>query len=64
LFWWQQIDQARVVDVSKMSFNEYCNPAEKFLRGTVPYTVAIHWRQARKHLKRAAALINRSYAQR
>lgn len=53
LFWWQGIDQARVVDVSILTFNQYRRPADTHLRGTVPYTVAIHWRQAKKHLQRA-----------
>src|SRR5712691_4214766 len=53
-FWWQKIDQPRVVHVSALAFadNTRTRSDAAFL-STVPYTVAIHWRQARKYLKRA-----------
>ena len=56
LFWWRQIDQPRVVHVSSLTASEgaRANSDAAFL-ATVPYTVAIHWRQARKYLNQAEA---------
>jgi hypothetical protein len=60
LFWWSQIDQPRVVHVSSLAASE----AERsrfdaaFL-STIPYTVAIHWRQAQKYLNQAEKNIGR-----
>ncbi len=59
-FWWERIYQPRVVHVSALNYNQTNRaPAEAALLATVPYTVAIHWRQAAKFLKRAEALQNR-----
>ena len=58
-FWWERIYQPRVVHVSALNYDENRGPADAALLGTVPYTVAIHWRQASKYLKRAEALQNR-----
>jgi len=55
-FWWERIYQPRVVHVSAMNQDENRGPADTALLATVPYTVAIHWRQAAKYLKRAEAL--------
>ncbi len=57
-FWWQKIDQPRVVHVSALasranSFTE----TDTALANTVPYTVAIHWRQANRYLRRAQQLM-------
>ena len=53
-FWWQKIDQPRVVHVSALAFADHTRtPSDAAFLSTVPYTVAIHWRQARKYLKRA-----------
>jgi hypothetical protein len=58
-FWWQRIYEPRVVNASAMSFVEISHtPSDSFLVSSVPYTVAIHWRQAGKHLKRAEELLN------
>ena len=46
VFWWRQIDQPRVVHVSAL-------PADTTYLSTIPYTVAIHWRQAQKYLSKA-----------
>ncbi len=58
-WWWQKIDQPRVVRVSALAFadNTRTRSDAAFL-STVPYTVAIHWRQAGKYLKRAEGLVN------
>lgn len=54
LFWWRQIDQPRVVHVSSLTANEASRMgSDAALRSTIPYTVAIHWRQARKYLTQA-----------
>lgn len=58
-FWWQRIHQARVVNVSAMSFVETSRtPSDEFFVSTIPYTVAIHWRQAAKYLKHSEELMN------
>jgi len=66
-FWWQkldhqidhQIDQPRVVHVSALAFSESTRASsDTALLANVPYTVAIHWRQAEKYLKRAEGLMN------
>ena|SRR2546425_2602873 len=59
-FWWERIYQPRVVHVSALNYNEINRaPTDAALLATVPYTVAIHWRQAAKYLRRAEALQNR-----
>ena len=59
-FWWERIYQPRVVHVSALNYNEINRtPADVALLPTLPYTVAIHWRQAAKYMKRAEALQNR-----
>ena len=62
-FWWQkidhQIDQPRVVHVSALAFSEHTRTSsDTALLANVPYTVAIHWRQAEKYLKRAEGMMN------
>ncbi len=62
-FWWQkidqQIDQPRVVHVSSLAFSEPTRTSsDTTLLASVPYTVAIHWRQAQKYLKRAEGMMN------
>jgi hypothetical protein len=58
-FWWQKINQPRVVHVSALSANGFnSTPSDTAFVSSVPYTVAIHWRQANRYLKRATQLIN------
>src|SRR5258708_16026568 len=58
-FWWQKIDQPRVVHVSALAFSEPTRTSsDTALLSSVPYTVAIHWRQAEKYLKRAEGMMN------
>ncbi len=58
-FWWRKIDQPRVVHVSALTANEFnSTPSATAFLSSVPYTVAIHWRQANSYLRRAAQLIN------
>jgi hypothetical protein len=58
-FWWQKIDQPRVVHVSALAFSESTRTSsDAALLANVPYTVAIHWRQAEKYLKRAEGMMN------
>jgi hypothetical protein len=53
-FWWQQIYQPRVVQVSSLTDNDrYRTPSDAFLQANASYTVAIYWRQANKYLQRA-----------
>ncbi len=57
-FWWQKIDQPRVVHVSALAFSENTRTSsDTALLANVPYTVAIHWRQAEKYLKRAEEMM-------
>ena len=58
-FWWQQIHQSKVVNVSTLYLPEISRtPPEEAFLATVPYTVAIHWRQAGRYLKQAEGLMN------
>lgn len=60
LFWWRQIDQTRVVHVSALTSSAARrSPAEANYMSTIPYTVAIHWRQAQKYLNQAEKTIGR-----
>ncbi|HEY5074464.1 MAG TPA: hypothetical protein VII34_07165 [Pyrinomonadaceae bacterium] len=57
-FWWQKINQPRVVHVSALTATEFNRtPSDTAFLSTVPYTVAIHWRQAGRYLKRAEGLM-------
>ena len=58
-FWWQKLDQPRVVHVSALASraNSFA-PSDTAFADTVPYTVTIHWRQANRYLKRAGQLMN------
>jgi hypothetical protein len=59
-FWWQKIyHHPRVVHVSALTSTELTRTSsDTAFLSTVPYTVAIHWRQAGKHLKRAEEMMN------
>jgi hypothetical protein len=58
-FWWHKIHQPRVVNIAAMSFAETTRtPSDSFFASTTPYTVAMHWRQAAKYLRRAEDLMN------
>ena len=53
-YWWEKIYQPRVIHVSEFRSNDNdVTPSASFFRANLPYTVAIHWRQANKHLQRA-----------
>jgi hypothetical protein len=54
LFWWRQVDQPQVVHVSALQATEQPRTiSDTAFRSSIPYTVAIHWRQARKYLNQA-----------
>jgi hypothetical protein len=54
VFWWRQIDQPRVVNVSALAYAESSHtPSHTAFWSSIPYTVAIHWRQAEKYLRQA-----------
>src|SRR5713226_466059 len=58
-FWWQKIDQPRVVHVSALTSAEITRtPSDVAFLSNVPYTVMIYWRQAEKYLKRAEGMMN------
>jgi hypothetical protein len=58
-FWWQKIDQPRVVHVSALTSTRNRRPlSDAAFADTVPYTVTIHWRQANRYLRRAQQLVN------
>ncbi len=59
VFWWRQIDQPRVVHVSALTSEPNRSPADTTYLSTIPYTVAIHWRQAQKHLNKAEKTLGR-----
>jgi hypothetical protein len=53
-YWWEKADQPRVIHISELrSTDNNITPSDSFFRANLPYTVAIHWRQANKHLQRA-----------
>lgn len=53
-FWWQKIYSPRVVQVSALtSTDSRPTSTETYFQSNIPYTVAIHWRQANKYLHRA-----------
>ena len=59
-FWWRKIDRPRVVHVSALSFDEpNRTPSDEAFISSIPYTVAIHWRQAARYLDRAEALVDK-----
>ena len=58
-FWWQKIDQPRVVNVSALTSNRSSRAlSDTAFVDTIPYTVTIHWRQANRYLRRAQQLVN------
>jgi hypothetical protein len=57
-FWYQKIYQPRVVNASALSFENTITPKETSFLATIPYTVAIHWRQAARYLKQAKKAMN------
>ncbi len=57
-FWWQKIYQPRVVNVSALTSETSRTQSDTALLATVPYTVAIHWRQAGRYLKHAEEIVN------
>ena len=59
-FWWQKVYQPRVIEAAEMRAAETLPTTQVFLMANAPYTVAIHWRQARKYLQRAITLVGRS----
>ena len=59
-FWWEKIDQPRVVHISALTSAKTRTSSDSAFLATVPYTVAIHWRQANRYLKRAEELIDGS----
>ncbi len=57
-FWWAQSDQPSVVAATTLSFaSRTATPAEHFLISSIPYTVAMHWRQASGFLLQAERLL-------
>ena len=59
--WWSQVYRPRVVHVSELVTSKTGTaPSVTAYQTTVPYTVAINWRQAGEYLERAEGLITRS----
>lgn len=57
-FWWARIDQPRVVTIKQLSLASKSDaPTEIFFAHTMPYTVAILWRQASKFLLKAERFV-------
>ena len=57
-FWWGKVVQPRVVTTRTAGLMPgSVTPSETFFIATVPYTVAIHWRQAAKFLLKAETLV-------
>ena len=61
VFWWRQVDQPRVVSVSTLAASERTRSlADEAFISTVPYTVAIYWRQAHAYLNQSEKLLHES----
>ncbi len=58
VFWWEKIDHSRVVHISALTAAETRRSSDSAFLATVPYTVAIHWRQANRYLTRAEEMMN------
>ena len=58
-FWWRQIDEPRVMHVSALTSEGTRSLADTTYLSTIPYTVAIHWRQAQKYLNQAEKNLGR-----
>ena len=56
LFWWRKIDRPRVIEISALCYRSSAMAADTAFISTIPYTVAIHWRQAHTFLSRAEKL--------
>lgn len=59
VFWWRQIEQPRVVHVSALASDANRATSDTTYLLTIPYTVAIHWRQAQKYLNQAEKTLGR-----
>ena len=60
VFWWRKIDQPRVISISALASSEATRSlADEAFRSNIPYTVAIHWRQAHDYLARAERTLAR-----
>ena len=51
--WWRRTYQPRVINVADLVSPAIRTPSDAAYLSTVPYTVAINWRQGSKYLKRA-----------
>jgi hypothetical protein len=57
-YWWEQIDQPRVVKVSELPGRDLYMPApQAAMLTTVPYTVVVHWRHGSVYLQHAEQLL-------
>jgi len=57
-YWWEQIDQPRVIRVSEMAARDlYVSAPQAALLTTVPYTVVVHWRHGSAYLQHAEQLL-------
>lgn len=53
-YWWRKVYRPRVVNVSELrDADGDLTSSQVFFLLSLPYTVAVHWRQANKHLQRA-----------
>ena len=56
-YWWRQVDRPRVINVSALASSDISrSSADAAFLETVPYTVAINWRQAHAYLTQAEML--------
>jgi hypothetical protein len=49
--WWQKISEPRVVKISELKSVRRDSTSDASFVAGIPYTVAIHWRQAHNHLQ-------------
>jgi hypothetical protein len=58
-FWWRKIHEPRTVSVYAIGLAETTRTqSQAVFVSSIPYTVAIHWRQAAEYLKRAGDLLD------
>ncbi len=59
-FWWRQIDRPRIDNIAELTADDLTRTSADFaFLSTIPYTVAIHWRQAHHYLLQAEKSLGR-----
>lgn len=58
-YWWNRAHQPRIINAASfLSVEATTTLSDLAFASSIPYTITIHWRQARKYMKRAQGLIS------